>query len=75
MSPTELAERVATLEAETEALKKDSEDFRTFKETMIKELAELVGEIKMVNWKVSATTGAVVFILTQFSDWIKKLLN
>lgn len=70
MSPeAPLNERVAALEPQVERLNTDVEDLHTFKETMIKELAELASAIKTLSWKVSIITGAAIVLLNKLADW------
>jgi peptidoglycan hydrolase CwlO-like protein len=76
MSPEiPLNERVAAIEPQLEDLKSDVDDLRSFKESMIREIAELNSSIKMLSWKVSIATGVLVVTFNQTIQWaLKKFL-
>lgn len=62
MAPEDTNERLAVLEIQAKQCVAAETDYRTFKESMIAQLATLKAEFNAMNWKVGSIIGAVVVI-------------
>lgn len=77
MSPElPINERVAAIEPQVYRLNGDVEDLLVFKDSMIKQIAELNSTVKTLSWKISLITGAVMVLVNQIAQWgLAKLLH
>lgn len=76
MPPETINERIAAMEPQVESLNTNMVDLQAFKIDMIKQLADLKGDIKTLSWKVSFYTGLVMVVGNQLAQWgIGKLLK
>lgn len=60
MAPEDMYERIAILETQAKQCAEAGIDYRTFKESMIAQLATLKAELNAINWKVGSIIGLVV---------------
>lgn len=62
MAPEDIYERIAVLEIQSKQCAEAGVDYRTFKESMIAQLATLKAEFDAMNWKVGSIIGIVVVV-------------
>lgn len=62
MAPEDINERLAVLEVQIKQCGAAEVDYRTFKESMIAQLATVKAELMAMNWKVGSIIGIIVVV-------------
>jgi hypothetical protein len=57
-----ILERLAVLEAQSRLSIETAADYRSFKESMIAQIATLRADLNTINWKVGSIIGGVVVV-------------